>query len=191
MERYIGVVGVIVLASEDDTTSLPIRACLPRNVDILRLDGTLTSETRLAARVLFQSSACSSGVSGAGKNRSSLARTCPSAAPGLLSVELCAESFDGRGTSGSDDFEELSVKGVVEGESRVCDGPLGVESRSSGDAHTQSEISSAEWKDSAAVDSLCESDEFVFRGMIMGEGDSVLSWSSSVYEDKVIRGRLL
>ena len=67
-DRYIGVVGVIVLASDEVTTSLPIRVCFPRNADILRLEGTLTNETRLAARVLFHSSACSSGVSGAGKN---------------------------------------------------------------------------------------------------------------------------
>ena len=62
-ERLGGVL-LLVLPSSDRVW-LRVRVCFPNRTDILRSDGSRTRDTRFAARVLFHSSACSSGVSGA------------------------------------------------------------------------------------------------------------------------------
>ena len=57
-------VGVAAVSSGSSDV-LTSRVCFPNRMDIRRSDGSFTSDTRFAARVLFHSSACSSGISGA------------------------------------------------------------------------------------------------------------------------------
>ena len=187
--------GVMVLASEP-SMSLLMRACLPRKDDIFRSDGSLTSETRLAARVLFQSSASTSGISGAGKKCSSLTLMRGSStewATTVLSTELCALNLDrGRSCvdSGSDERDELSVNGVVLGESNDREEWRFADSCPRSSEAVQSAYSSAEWKDSVADDvGRSDSSELPPRGISIGDVGRVCSALSS-YIDRTIRGRL-